>query len=71
MANFFIFFLPFYIRTRSNGLKLDKFRFNKDKGKNSFTKRVVDEWNRLSNHVVIADTIYTFKKKLDKFMDGD
>ena len=58
-------------RTRSNGFKLDKFRFNKDIGKNWFTNRVVDEWNRLSSHVVSANTIDTFKKRLDKFMDGE
>ncbi len=39
-------------RTRSNEFKLDKFRFSKDIGKNWFTNRVVDEWNRLSSHVV-------------------
>ncbi len=58
-------------RTRSNGFKLDKFRFNKDVGKNWFTNRVVDEWNRLSSHVVSANTIDTFKKRLDRFIDGE
>ncbi len=58
-------------RTRSNGFKLDKFIFSKDIGKNWFTKRVVDEWNRLSSHVVSANSIDTFKKRLDRFMDGD
>lgn len=33
-------------RTRSNGFKLDKFRFRKDIGKSWFTNRVVDEWNQ-------------------------
>lgn len=33
------------VRTRSNGYKLDTFRFSTDIGKNWFTKRVVDEWN--------------------------
>ncbi len=53
-----------------NGLKLNKFRFNKHIRMNWFTDRVVDEWNRLSSHVVSANTINTFKKRLDKFMDG-
>ncbi len=57
--------------TRSNGFKLDKFRFIKDMGKNWFTNWVVDEWNRLSNHVASANTINTFKIRLDKFMDGE
>ncbi len=56
--------------TRSNGFKLYKFRFNKDIGKNWFTNRVVDEWNRLSSHVVSGNTIDSFRKRLDKFMDG-
>ncbi len=58
-------------RMRSNGFKLDKFRFHKGIGKNWFTNRVVDEWNRLSSHVVSANTIDTFEKRLHKFMDGD
>ncbi len=58
-------------RTRSNGFKLDKFRFSKDIGKNWFTNRVVDEWNRLSSLVERGNTIDTFKKRLDKFMDGE
>ena len=56
-------------RTRNNGYKLDKFRFKKDIGKNWFTNRVVNEWNRLGEHVVSAETIDSFKRRLDKFMD--
>ncbi len=51
--------------TRSNGFKIDKITLNKDIGKNWFTYRVVDEWNRLSNHVVSANTIDNFKKRLN------
>ncbi len=58
-------------RTRSNGFKLDKFRFNKDIGKNWLTNRIVDEWSRLGSHVVSGNTINTFKKRLDKFMDRE
>ncbi len=58
-------------RTRSNGFKLDKFRFSRDIGENLFTNRVVGESNRLSSHVVSANTIDTFKKRLDKFLDGE
>ncbi len=58
-------------RTRSNGFKLDKVRFNRDIGKHWFTNRVVDEWNRLSSHVVSGNTIVTFKNRLDIFMDSD
>ncbi len=58
-------------RTRSNGFKLDKFRFNKDIGKNWFTNKVVNEWNRLSSHVVSGNTMDSFKRRLDEFMDGE
>ncbi len=51
---------------RSNGFKLDKFRFNKDIRKNWFTNRVVDECTRLSSHVVSTNSIDTFKTRLDK-----
>ena len=50
-------------------IKLDKFRFRKEIGKNWFTNRVVDEWNKLSVNVVNAETIDSFKKRLDEFMD--
>ncbi len=52
-------------RTPSNWLKLDKFKFSKDIGKSWYTNRVVDEWNRLSSHVMSGNTIDTFKKRLD------
>ncbi len=58
-------------RTRSNGYKLDKFRFRKEIGKNFFTNRVVGEWNKLPANVVDANTIESFKWRLDRFMDGE
>ncbi len=58
-------------RTRSNGFKLDKFRFNNDMDRNWFTNRVVDEWNKLGNYIIGANTIDRFKKRLDKFMDSE
>ena len=56
-------------RTRSNGFKLEKSRYKKELGKNWFSNRVVDEWNRLSSQVVGAETIESFKRRLDKYMD--
>ena len=58
-------------RTRNNGFKLEKCRFNKEIGKNWFTNRVVDDWNRLNQQVVNAKTIGSFKRRLEDFMDGD
>ena len=61
------------VRARTNGFKFDKFRFKKDIGKNSFTNRIVKEWNILSKHVVSAGQyiflrkgwIYQWMKKTD------
>ena len=58
-------------RTRSNGFKLEKFIFREEIGRNWFTKRVGDDWNRVRHQVVSAQTIGSFKRKLDGFMDGD
>ena len=54
------------VRTRTNGFKLDKYRYRKDIGKNRFTNRIV-EWKKLSKHAVSAGTVDTFKKKVGHF----
>ena len=58
-------------RTRSNGFKLEKLRFRTNIGKNWFTNRVVNDWNSLSKHVVEAESINSFKRRLDEYMDRD
>ena len=35
--------------------------------KYNFTNRVIPIWNSLPNHVVSAETVNTFKQRLDKF----
>ena len=42
----------------------------KELGRHWFSNRVVDEWNGLSNQVVSAKTIESFKRRLDKYMHG-
>ena len=59
------------VRTRTNGFKLDKFRYRKDIGKNWFTNRVVEELNKISKHVVSSWTVDTFKKRLDISMNEE
>ena len=54
-----------------NGYKLEKHRFRTDRGRHWFTKRVVNDWNRLSGHVVSGESIGSFKRRLDECMDGD
>lgn len=56
-------------RTRSNGHKYEKFRFRKEIAENWFTNRALDEWHKLGRYVVEADTIASFKRRLDVFMD--
>ena len=56
-------------RTRNNGFKIEKSRYKKELGRNWFSNRVVDEWNRLSSQVVGAKTIESFKRRPDKYMD--
>jgi len=55
------------IRTRGNKYKLVQHHCHYDLRKFNFTNRVVPIWNSLSNHVVSADTVNTFKNRLDKF----
>ena len=38
-----------------------------DLRKYNFTNRVIPIWNSLPNHVVSAETVNTFKQRLDKF----
>jgi len=52
------------IRTRGNKFKL---QCHYDLRKYNFTNRVIPIWNSLSNHVVSAETVNTFKNRLDKF----
>ena len=58
-------------RTRGNGHMLKKLRFRTDIGRYWFTNRVVNDWNRLSNYVVSAKSVNSFKKRLDESMDRD
>lgn len=58
-------------RTRGNGYKLEKRRFRTDIGRHWFSNRVVNDWNRLSQHVVSAETLSSFKKRLDRSMDRE
>ena len=56
--------------TRSNGFKLDKFRFKKDIGKYRywFGNRVVDLWNSLPPTVINSNSVDSFKTTLDSHM---
>ena len=54
-------------RTRGHSLKLIKRRCNGELRRHFFTQRVIDSGNSLPQIVVDADTINTFKNRLDEF----
>ena len=53
--------------TRDNMFKLNKGRAKYDLRKFYFTNRLVNAWNSFPDHVVLSETINTFKSRLDKF----
>ena len=53
-------------RTRGHSFKLLKKRSNREFRKHFFTQRVVNCWNSLPQSVVDADSINSFKNRLDK-----
>jgi len=53
-------------RTRSNGFKLRESRFRLDIRKKFFTIKVAKHWHRLPRGVVDAQSLETFKAKLDR-----
>jgi len=53
--------------TRGNKFKLQKDMCRYDIRKFSLCYRVVDVWNSLLDYVVEADSVNTFKSRLDKY----
>jgi len=58
------------IRTSSNKYKLTQHRCYYNLRKYIYTNRVIPIWNRLSDSIVSAKTVNTFKRHLDKFWSG-
>ena len=57
--------------TRRHSRKIEKSQCSGDVKKFSFPHRTVDVWNGLNEEIVEADSMHTFKNKLDKFRNGD
>jgi hypothetical protein len=54
-------------RTRGNSLKLEKKQCNSNIRRSFFSQRIVNEWNKLPEEVVAAESVNTFKNRLDKW----
>ena len=53
---------------RGHSHKLFKFRVRTNLGKFSFSFRVIEEWNMLTQDIVSCDTVAQFKSKLDDYL---
>ena len=52
-------------RTRSNGLKLENWKFHKNMQKNHFMVRVMEHWNWLPREIVASPSVEIFRTHLD------
>ncbi|MPD04622.1 hypothetical protein E2C01_100319 [Portunus trituberculatus] len=63
---------PVGIYKIGDGVELEKLKKEKDLGKWKKTmNRCVETWNSLSEEVVSAKSVHSFKEKLDKCRYGD
>ena len=59
-----------WVSPRDHSLTLFKLRSENNLRRKSFPHRCVDIWNALSQHVVEAENVLTFERRLDKFLDN-
>ena len=63
-------FTPAKVRsTRGHSQKLFKYHAIKHSGVDSFTQRVINDWNNLPTNVINAPTLNIFKNRLDEFWE--
>ena len=60
------FFKISNLTTRGHNLKLCKQRAMKFTTATTFSNRIINDWNALPAHVIAADTVNTFKVRLDE-----
>ena len=62
-----LFERAYHTGTRGHSQKLFRRRSGLKLRANSFSQRIVDDWNSLPESVVSAPTLNTFKSRLDRF----
>ena len=55
-------------RTRGHSLKIAKKRSRLDIRKNSFSQRVINDWNSLPEEVIEASSVNSFKNRYDEYI---
>ena len=55
-----------YTGTRSHSMKLFKTRFKSELRKYTFSQRIIDNWNSLTEEIVTSESLDIFKTRLDK-----
>ena len=58
------------VSPRNNSLALFPQQAKKSVRTNSFSARVVNWWNELTNNEVLAPNVNTFKNRIDKYFSG-
>ena len=56
-----------YVATRGHSQKIFKKRFRLNIRANTFSNRVVDNWNSLTEDIVNASSLNAFKSRLNRF----
>jgi len=67
----FVFTFSSTNQTRSNSRKLDKSHISSARDGHSFSKRIINVWNSLPDHIVLSKTVSTFKYKTNKLHLSD
>ena len=57
--------------TRGHNMKLFKERSHSELRKQSFSQRIINDWNSLTESIVSAESINSFKARLDKHWKDD
>ena len=59
-----------HCKTGGNSLKLEKKQCRNNIRRSFFSQRIVSDWNKLPEEVVSAETVNSFKNRLDNWRKG-